>query len=71
MASWYPEKAFLRIQLDFIAIEVVEGFSQVVDERGGVSGLDDDVVDIDLDIPTNLLPEAGLHTPLIGCARVF
>jgi hypothetical protein len=71
LASWYPEKAFLQVQLDFVMVEVVEGFSRVVDQRGSIYGLDDDIVDINLNIPANLFPEAGLHTPLIGRTRVF
>jgi hypothetical protein len=71
LASWCHEKTFLRVQLDFVTVEVFEDFSHVVDERGGVSGLDDDVIDINLDILSNLLFEVCLHTPLIGCARVF
>jgi hypothetical protein len=71
LASWHSEEAFLRVQLDSISVKVVESFSQVVDERGGISGFDDDVVDINLNIPTNLLPEAGFHALLIGCTRIF
>jgi hypothetical protein len=71
LTSWYSEKAFVRFQLDLVGIKVFEGFTQLIDQGGSISGLDDDVVDINLDISANLFPKACLHTPLISCARIF
>jgi hypothetical protein len=36
-----------------------------------VLGFDHDIIDVDLDIPSDLLSKTGLHTPLISCSCVF
>jgi hypothetical protein len=53
LASWYPEEAFLRIQLNFVSVEIVESFSQIIDESSRVSGFDGHVVDVNLNISAN------------------
>jgi hypothetical protein len=71
LASRDPEEAFIQVQLDLVAVEVVEHLSKIIDERGSVPSLDDVVVDVDLDVPADLLPEAGLHAPMVGCACIL
>jgi hypothetical protein len=45
--------------------------SQIVEQAICLRGLDDDVVDVDLDIATDLLLQARLHAPLIGGSHVL
>src|SRR3954462_415225 len=71
LASGYAEETFLWAQLDLVSLEVLEGFSQVVDKRRAVAGFDDGVVDVDLVVSANLLAEAGLHASLVCSSRVL
>ena len=71
MSSGDPEETFLRVQLDLVAVEAVEGLPKIVDERGAVAGLDDDVIDVDLDVFADLLVKASLHAALVGGASVL
>jgi hypothetical protein len=71
LAGGYPERAFLRVELDAISIEVGEGFSKVIEQAICFCGLDDNVVDIDLNIAANLFLQARLHAPLIGGSGVL
>jgi hypothetical protein len=52
--------------IDAVSIEVGEGFPQIVEQAICLRGLDDDIVDVDLNDATDLLLQACLHTPLIG-----
>jgi hypothetical protein len=65
LARGYPKGAFLWVKLDAISVEVGEGFSKVIEQAICLRGLDDNVVDIDLDIVANLFLQARLHAPLI------
>jgi hypothetical protein len=67
----YPEGALLRVKLDAISVEVGEGFSKVIEQAICLCGLDDNVVDIDLDIAANLFLQARLHAPLIGGSGIL
>jgi hypothetical protein len=60
-----PEGALFWVQLDVEAPEAVEGFFQVGDGIGALSGLHDDVIDIDLQVAPYLPFEAELHTLLV------
>jgi hypothetical protein len=71
LASRDPEEAFLRVQLDLVAVEVVECLPKIIDEHGVVPGLDDDVVDLDLDVLADLVLEASVHAQLLGCACIL
>src|SRR3954452_21429646 len=71
LASGYSEEAFLRVQLDLISLEVVEGFSQIVDVRGAFAGFDDNIIDVDFNVFADLLAEASLYAPLVGGSSVF
>jgi hypothetical protein len=44
---------------------------KIVDERGTVPALDDDVVDVDLDVLADLILEASLHALLVSCVCFF
>jgi hypothetical protein len=48
LACRHPERTLLRVELDAVAVEVGEDFSQVVEQAVCFCGLDDDVVDVDL-----------------------
>jgi len=52
-------------------VEVVENFSQVIDEGGAVACRDFDVINVDLDVAANLLHEAVLHHTLVRGTRIF
>jgi hypothetical protein len=71
LASRHPEGAFLRVELDVVAVEVGEGFLQVVEQAICFRGLDDDIVDVDFNVVADLFLQARLHAPLIGGSRVF
>jgi hypothetical protein len=51
--------------------EVVEGFLQIGDEVAALSGLDHDVIDINLKFMPYLLFEAKLYTQLVCSPRVL
>jgi hypothetical protein len=51
--------------------EVVEGFLQIGDEVAALSGLDHDVIDINLKFIPYLLFEAKLYTQLVCSPRVL
>jgi hypothetical protein len=46
--------------------EFIEGFFQVGDDTAALSGLHDDVIDIDLQVVPYFPFETELHTPLVG-----
>jgi hypothetical protein len=71
LAGGYPKGALLRVKLDAISVEVGKGFSKVIEQAVCLCGLDDNVVDIDLDIAANLFLQARLHAPLIGGSGVL
>jgi hypothetical protein len=71
LACGYSEGAFLWVELDVVSIEIGEGFPQIVKQAICLHGLNDDVVDIDLDVATNLLLHACLHALLIGGSYVL
>jgi hypothetical protein len=71
LAGGYPKRALLRVKLDAISVEVGEGFSKIIEQAICFRGLDDNVVNIDLDIATNLFLQARLHAPLIGGSGVL
>jgi hypothetical protein len=71
LAYRYSEGILLRVELDAIPIKVGESFSQIVKQAVCLRGLDDDVIDIDLDIMANLFLQACLRTPLIGSSCVL
>jgi hypothetical protein len=68
---YHPEGALFRVELDVVAIEIGEGFTQIVEQAIYFSGLDDDVVDVDFDVAAYLLLQAGLHAPLIGGSSIL
>jgi hypothetical protein len=71
LACGYSEGAFLQVELDVVSIEIGKGFPQIVEQAICLRGLNDDVVDVDLDIATDLLLQACLHAPLIGGSCVL
>jgi hypothetical protein len=71
LAGGYPEGALLWVKLDAISVEVGKGFSKVIEQAICLCGLDDDVVDVDLDIAANLFLQSRLHAPLIGGSGVL
>jgi hypothetical protein len=71
LACGYFEGAFLLIELDAVPIKIGEGFPQIVEQAICHCVLDDDVVDVDLDVATDLLLQARLHAPLIGGSCVL
>jgi hypothetical protein len=52
-------------------LEVGEDFLQVEDEVTNLSGLYDDVINVDFQIVPNLPLKIGLHTPLVGGPHVL
>jgi hypothetical protein len=71
LACRYSEGTFLWVELDAVSIEVGERFLQIIEQVICRRGLDDDIIDIDLNIATDLLLQACLHTPLIGGSCVL
>jgi hypothetical protein len=66
LAPGDPEGALFSVQLDVEVHEFIEGFFQVGDDTNALSGLHDDVIDIDLQVVPYFLFETELHTPLVG-----
>jgi hypothetical protein len=54
LARRYPKRAFLRVELDAVAVEVGEGFSQIVKQAVCFRHFDDDIIDVDLDVAADL-----------------
>jgi hypothetical protein len=71
LACGYSEGAFLWVELDVVSIEIGEGFPHIVEQAICLRGFDDDVVEVDLNIVTDLLLQACLHAPLIGGSCVL
>jgi hypothetical protein len=71
LACRHPEGALLRVELNAVAVEVSESFSQVVEQAVCFRSFDDDIIDVDFDVATNLFLQARLHAPLIGGSRVL
>ena len=65
------QKHTLRVELDFLVLEVGESFAQVVEERVLLFGFHDSVVHVDLDVASDLLSEAVLHHALVCCTHVL
>ncbi len=65
------EGALFWIELDPVAIKVVERLAEIVDKCSCLLGFDDYVVDIDLNVATDLVLEAGLHASLVRGTRVL
>jgi hypothetical protein len=66
LACGYSEGAFLWIELDAVPIKIGEGSPQIVEQAIYLCKFDNDVVDVDLDVATNLLLQSCLHALLIG-----
>jgi hypothetical protein len=66
LASGDPKGALFWVQLDVEVPEVVEGFLQVSYETATLSGLHNDVIDINLQVVPYSPFEIELHTPLVG-----
>jgi hypothetical protein len=71
LADGYPEEALLRVKLDAISVKVGEGFSKIIEQAICFRGLDDNVIDLDLDVVADLILQAHLHTPLIGGSSIL
>jgi hypothetical protein len=63
LACRHPEGAFLRVELDAVAVEVGESFSQVVEQAVCFRSFDDDVVDVDFDVAADLFLQAPSTYP--------
>jgi hypothetical protein len=63
--------ALFYVQLDVEASDVSEDFFQIGNETAALPGLDDDVVNVDLQVAPNLPFKIGLHTPLVGGPHVL
>jgi hypothetical protein len=65
LAQRDPEGALFQVQQDVEAPVAVEGFFQVGDETAAMSGLHDDVINIDPQFAPYLPFETELHTSLV------
>src|SRR3954466_12731732 len=65
LTRWDAEGALFGVEFDPVAIEVVERLAEIVDKCPCLPGFYDYVVDIDLNIATNLILEACLHASLV------
>jgi hypothetical protein len=63
--------ALFCVQLDVEASDVSEGFFQIGNEAATLPGLDDDVVNVDLQVAPDLPFKTGLHTLLVGGPRIL
>jgi hypothetical protein len=71
-ARRHTKYVLLGIQLPLKLIECLEGLVEVVDQGRGHFGLDHYIINICLnEVICNLVLEALLDGPLIGCACVF
>jgi hypothetical protein len=71
-ARWHTKYALLGIQLPLKLIECLEGLVEVIDQGRGYFGLHHYVINICLNkMISDLVLEALLDGPLIGCACVF
>jgi len=66
LARGYTEDAFRRVELPPVGPEVSEGLRMVSDEVLFLLGLDDHIVDIDLDISEELRLQTLLDRLLVG-----
>jgi hypothetical protein len=69
--SSLPEDTLVRVELAAVLTQGCERLFKVVDEGTGVSGLDDHVIHVGLDILVELPLEAGLDSSLIGGVGVL
>ena len=65
LACWYPEDAFVRVELPVELSEAVEDLFEVSEEVVGVLGLDDHVVDIGFHALPPVLGETRLDGSLV------
>lgn len=54
-----------------VDVEVGESFLQAGDQSCGLMGLHNDVIDVHLQVATDMLLKAFLHTPLEGSPSVL
>src|SRR4051812_22005298 len=65
LTRWDAEGALFGVEFDPVAVEVVERLAEIVDKRPHLPGFYDYVVDIDLNVATDLVLEACLHASLV------
>jgi hypothetical protein len=71
-ARRHTKYALLRIQLPLKLIECLEGSIEIIDQSRGYFGLHHYVINICLNkLMSDLILEALLDGPLVGCACVF
>ena len=63
--------ALERVQHHLVFPEVVEGLPEVTYQVGTFPGHDSDVVDVGVNIPTDLLLQASLHYTLVSRTCIF
>jgi hypothetical protein len=66
-----PKRALLWVQPDVKVPEAIKGFLKVGDETVALSGLHDDVIDIDFQVAPYLPFEIELHALLVGGPAFF
>ena len=59
------------VQLPSVPFQVGKRFLEVDDKIVGGLGLDDHIVDVSFDVVADLLVEAHLDGPLIGCSGIL
>ena len=71
LASTNPENAFFWVEAYVVFPDLSESFFQGCHVLGYVMGFDDYVIDVDLDISSDLLFEDLIHQSLVCSAYVF
>jgi hypothetical protein len=65
VASRHKECTLLPVELDLVPSHITEGFGEICKEVVLPIGLDDHIIDVDLDVATELARKALLHEPLV------
>src|SRR3954462_4185642 len=65
LTRWDAKSALFRIEFDPVAIEVVERLAEIVDKCPCLTSFYDYVINIDLNVATDLVLEACLHASLV------
>ena len=71
MSGWHAKDTLLGIELDFVMLQVGESFAQIIEECRLLFCFDDDVIDVDLDVASDLLFDSIFHHTLVRSTHVL
>ena len=70
-SGWDAEHTLFWVELDSLLVEGCECLAEVVEQCVCTVGFDDDVVDVDMDVPAYLVSQSCLHHPLVCGSCIF